>query len=785
LVTLTHTFTKNLTLTDADLTLSNDHPAPGHGVIISATVHNTGDLPLDRVAVGFYDGDPTAGGALIGTSTLTTTLAAGFTTTLTMPYTVPSTGGSHMLYAVADPYNAIPESDKNDNTGKLMAFGPDLDLNQAGVDYWAGKRVGLQTVIGNIGTSTTPMSTLNFYRDTITGTLIATNTVPSLMPGQSITVTTPYTYGTLATGTYQIVAAVNQTDFSETFRANNAYTFTLNVAPDLAVSPYYLWATSLPNGQVAITATVYNFGSVTAPPANIALYADIPFSHTTEITNSILPSLDPASATTFTATWTPSTNVPHTIYVAVNQTQTITETTYSNNLASIDITSTGSSGTPTPTSTITPTNTLTATATQTPTSTASPMPTNTPVLLTPTDTATPNPSASPTSTPSATMTPTNTPTPSPTVTPTRTPKPPTITPTPSATITPTDTPTTPSLPPGPTPTSVSPTNTAVPPSSTPPSLPAPSSTTQPPAAATATTRPLTGATPTSTVGPPSRQATPTSQPQPTATTTTVVPARCVRPQITRLLVGGKPFKAGMQVSSGQVIGVTVHAAPHTHVRMTITLTGVRVVMVDRGGRRERVTRVVTVEQLAVEVTTNGHGDATGETPIVYAPAKAEAVALTVAARVACGGTATTKPLTLRLQPACVTPMVSMHLPDGASLRDGLNMPSGQTVVVDVDAAVNTGVTLTARMYPHGARTLARQITATRVTGRLDGHATWAIHLLTVSRGQEPVLLSVQARVRCPVGKPHDVSVTRSFHVVVTAASRKPRSRTNHGRTVAP
>ena len=250
----------------------------------------------------------------------------------------------------------------------------------------------------------------------------------------------------------------------------------------------------------------------------------------------------------------------------------------------------------------------------------------------------------------------------------------------------------------------------------------------------------------------------------------------MRPQITRLLVGGKPFKAGMQVASGQWVRVTVHAAPHTHVRMAMTLTGAQVVLVGRGARRKRITRVVTVEQLAVEVVTNGHGDASGWTRIVYVPAKTEAVTLTAAARVACGGTAKTRPLTLRLQPVCVTPTVSMHLPDGASLRDGLSMPSGQTVVVDVDAAVNTRVALTAWMYPHGARTPARQMTATRVTGRLDGNTAWVIHLLTVSHGQEPVLLSVQARVRCPVGKPHDASVTRSFRVVVTTVSRKPRPR---------
>jgi len=75
--TLSHAFTSSLTMTDTDLALSNPYPGPGETVGVSATVHNTGDLPLDGVAVNVYDGDPQAGGTLVGTASTPDTLTPG------------------------------------------------------------------------------------------------------------------------------------------------------------------------------------------------------------------------------------------------------------------------------------------------------------------------------------------------------------------------------------------------------------------------------------------------------------------------------------------------------------------------------------------------------------------------------------------------------------------------------------------------------------------------------------------------------------------------------------
>ena len=334
LYTLSHQFVQDLAM--GTVAVSDAHPQAGASVTISATVTNTGALALEGVQVAFYDGDPDTGGTLINTISLTGTLAAGYTATLTTTYTIPTTGGQRQLVAVADPQDQIAEADETNNRASLLAFGPDLELAGAGVDYWSGSSVGLSALIRNIGTTASPITTIAYHWDAITGTLAVTDTVPMLVAGDAITLTTPWDYGALAEGSYPLVAVVNEgeQDFAETFTDNNEALLTLEVLPDLAVSPLYLWTEPLSDGQVVITGTVYNFGSVAAPPAEVALYVDDPFTDTARISVTTLPELDAAGYAVVTTTWTAPTFGQHVFYIAVNSGRIVTETTWTNNLAS-------------------------------------------------------------------------------------------------------------------------------------------------------------------------------------------------------------------------------------------------------------------------------------------------------------------------------------------------------------------------------------------------------------------------------------------------------------------
>jgi CARDB/Kelch motif len=327
LVTLSHIFGRNLTISDTDLSLSNDHPLPGDSIWLSATVHNTGDLAVDNVTVGVYDGDPATSGTLVGNQTTLGPLAAGFSTTLAVSYTVPVTGGSHILYVVVDPANTISESNKADNVAKLDAFGPDLLIDDASVDYWGGSDVELVTLIRNIGTTSAPTATLSFYN----GVLIVTDTLPSLLPQGIVTLTTPWNFGVLPVGVYTLTVIVNQGDFSETFTSNNVFTFTFDVRPDLMVSPYYLWTTSPTGTNVIYTATVFNVGAYTATNVLAGVYGDDRLN--TQLDSQTIPVLGIGSSVIISGQVAGP--LACTLYVYLDPNQAIDEVTRSNNLAGI------------------------------------------------------------------------------------------------------------------------------------------------------------------------------------------------------------------------------------------------------------------------------------------------------------------------------------------------------------------------------------------------------------------------------------------------------------------
>jgi uncharacterized repeat protein (TIGR01451 family) len=333
LLTLSHEFTNNLTLTDTDLLISNMHPAPHETVLLTATVRNSGDLALDNVTVTFYDADPATPDARIPLQArvLPEPLPAGFTATFTATYTPPTWGGARLVLAVADPADLITEGDETDNTATLLAMGPDLAIAGATVDYWGGTDVSLRTSVQNLGTRVSPSATLAIYREGLTGTLVLTTGVAPLDVGQAFTPTLPWNFAGLSAGEHTLVAIVNQNSLSETFTANNILTFSLDVRCDIAVSPLYVWADEPTAGSVPVTVTVFNFGPITATDVVVGFYVDETglLSGTQALTRSI-GVLPPGSAATVSG------NVPgplETLYVLADPEFALAETSRANNLA--------------------------------------------------------------------------------------------------------------------------------------------------------------------------------------------------------------------------------------------------------------------------------------------------------------------------------------------------------------------------------------------------------------------------------------------------------------------
>ena len=73
---------------------------PG-SVAITVRIGNGGLLPVSSINIALYDGDPAAGGTLLGVKSLPVTLETGTYSDLAFVYETPLSG-THNLYAVAD-----------------------------------------------------------------------------------------------------------------------------------------------------------------------------------------------------------------------------------------------------------------------------------------------------------------------------------------------------------------------------------------------------------------------------------------------------------------------------------------------------------------------------------------------------------------------------------------------------------------------------------------------------------------------------------------------------------
>jgi len=103
-----------------DIIISRIDPRPNDTITIGARVRNFSLQPITSdVVVRFFRGDPSAGGFLIGQTTITGGIPARGTRYTSIPWTVPpGTPRDTRMYVVIDPDNTIPnEIHENNNRG--------------------------------------------------------------------------------------------------------------------------------------------------------------------------------------------------------------------------------------------------------------------------------------------------------------------------------------------------------------------------------------------------------------------------------------------------------------------------------------------------------------------------------------------------------------------------------------------------------------------------------------------------------------------------------------------
>jgi hypothetical protein len=107
------------------------NPSPGATAEIRAIVANNGDLPVQNIAVAFYDGNPEAEGKLIEQITLPGTLVAGADAEVAVSWDVPAEQVGHEVFVVVDPDLAIEDRDRSNNTVQVSACKPDIAIAHA------------------------------------------------------------------------------------------------------------------------------------------------------------------------------------------------------------------------------------------------------------------------------------------------------------------------------------------------------------------------------------------------------------------------------------------------------------------------------------------------------------------------------------------------------------------------------------------------------------------------------------------------------------------------------
>jgi thiol-disulfide isomerase/thioredoxin len=106
----------DLAVTPDDITFSDPTPNENQLVTIYATIHNKGTAttPSD-VTVLFYDGDPSAGGTLIGTMQNIGTISSGGSAIAQVTWDTTGAAGDHEIVVVVDDTHTNPEPENENN----------------------------------------------------------------------------------------------------------------------------------------------------------------------------------------------------------------------------------------------------------------------------------------------------------------------------------------------------------------------------------------------------------------------------------------------------------------------------------------------------------------------------------------------------------------------------------------------------------------------------------------------------------------------------------------------
>lgn len=126
---LRHELGDDLAVASSSIEFSTPNPRPGDVVWISALIENRGDNHLQDVPIVFYDGNPAAGGSIIGASQIIQgVLTAGEQRPISVQWVVPLDLVLHEIFVVVDPEQTFEDRDRSNNAASAFTVLPDLEI---------------------------------------------------------------------------------------------------------------------------------------------------------------------------------------------------------------------------------------------------------------------------------------------------------------------------------------------------------------------------------------------------------------------------------------------------------------------------------------------------------------------------------------------------------------------------------------------------------------------------------------------------------------------------------
>ncbi len=145
-------FNTGVDLTVTDFSYDADALIPGSNVTLSALIVNAGLSGATNVSFAFYDGNPAAGGLLIGQTNLVELLAGSFLS-FEQSWTVPQDGVAHQIYIAADYAQSVDDQNRANNTVGLDVLSADVKFGALQISSLSNQTYQFEFSLENEGYS--------------------------------------------------------------------------------------------------------------------------------------------------------------------------------------------------------------------------------------------------------------------------------------------------------------------------------------------------------------------------------------------------------------------------------------------------------------------------------------------------------------------------------------------------------------------------------------------------------------------------------------------------------